>query len=236
MKGIIFGDKHSFNDLDLILNSKEIPLPDPKTYILDVPGADGQLDLSTALTDGYMTYKNRELQFNFTINKPFEEWEKTKSKIAAYLHGKTMKVQVEADEGYYYYGRCWISQQATKNPKATLTISVDADPYKYDVLDSTERTEWEWFDGTTVEWNARFHFGGRTNKVVPPQKMRVVPTFIVSEDMTLEYKTSKFALYEGENIIPSVMLTENEEDNTMTFIGNNNNSKDVTISFRGGVL
>lgn len=232
MKGIIFGDKHSFDDLDLILNSKEIPLPDPKTYTLDVPGADGQLDLSTALTGGYMTYKNRELQFNFTINKPFEQWEQVKSKVAAYLHGKTMMVKVEADEGFYYYGRCWISNQATKNPKATLTISVDADPYKYDILDSTERTEWEGFDGNPLSWDAEITVADDTTTIVPPQKMRVVPTINVSADMTLVYKTTQHALYTGDNIIPSVVLTENQEDNTLEFLGTGT----ATINFRGGVL
>lgn len=232
MKGIIFGNKHSFDDLDLILNSKEIPLPDPKTYTLDVPGADGQLDLSTALTGGYMTYKNRELQFNFTINKPFEQWEQVKSKVAAFLHGKTMRVQVEADEGFYYYGRCWISNQATKNPKATLTISVDADPYKYDVLDSTERTEWEGFDGNPLSWNAEITVADDTTTIVPPQKMRVVPTINVSDDMTLVYKTTQHALYAGDNIIPSVVLTENQADNTLEFLGTGT----ATINFRGGVL
>lgn len=232
MKGIIFGDKHSFDDLDLILNSKEIPLPEPKTYILDIPGADGSLDLSTALTDGQMKYKNRELQFNFTINKPFEEWEQVKSKIAAYLHGKIMEVRVEADEGYYFYGRCWISKQATKTPKATLTISVDADPYKYDDLDSEERTTWEGFDGNPLQWDAEITVADDTTTIVPPQKMKVVPTITVSNDMTLVYKTSQHALYQGDNIIPSVVLSELQADNTLEFLGTGT----ATIKFRGGVL
>lgn len=232
MKGIIFGTKHSYDDLDLILNSKSIPLPEPKTYILDVPGADGSLDLSTALTDGTMKYKNRELQFNFTINKPFEEWEQVKSKIAAYLHGKIMEVRVEADEGYFYSGRCKVENISTKNPKATLTITVDADPYKYDDLDSSERTEWEGFDGNPLEWNYSITVSTETTTIVPPQKMKVVPTINVSADMTLVYKTSQIALYEGDNIIPSVVLSELQADNTLKFLGTGT----AKIKFRGGVL
>lgn len=232
MKEIIFGDKHSFVDLDLILNSKELPLPEPKTYIVDIPGTDGTLDLSTALTDGQMTYNNRELQFNFTINKPFDQWEKVKSIVAAHLHGKTMKVKAEADEGYYFFGRCWISQDDTKNQKATLTVSVDADPYKYDELDSTERNNWTGFDGNPVTWSAKVNVSRNTTTIVPPQKMRVVPTITVSSDMTLVYKTSQIALYAGDNIIPSVVLSENQADNTLNFLG----TGIATIKFRGGVL
>lgn len=234
MKGVKFGTKHSFDDLNLILNNKDIPLPEPKTYILDVPGADGQLDLSTALTDGDIKYKNRILTFNFTINEPFDKWEFVKSKVAAYLHGKIMEVILDVDKDYFFIGRCTISTAKTRNPVATLTVTVDAEPYKYSVHTSTERVIWDTFNFETGIWYdmAGLTVSGEKTVVVPSQEMRVVPTIIVSNDMSLVYKTTQYALYTGDNIIPAVQLSSNEEDNTLKFIGNGT----VTIDFRGGIL
>ena len=45
--GVLFGDKHSHRDWQLLLNSRpEISSPVPKTNYIDIPGGDGILDLT----------------------------------------------------------------------------------------------------------------------------------------------------------------------------------------------
>lgn len=67
MIGVMFGNKHSYRDFGLILSSKTIPLPKPKTDLINVPGADGSIDLSTVLTDGDVKYENRSITCKFTV-------------------------------------------------------------------------------------------------------------------------------------------------------------------------
>jgi hypothetical protein len=215
MKGVLFDEKHSYTDFGLVLNSKEIGLPEPKTYIIDVPCADGSLDLSTALTGGEIKYKNRLIKLNFTVLKPWNQLEILRSTIANHLHGKIMKVIFDADYDFFYTGRCRITSFNTSVIPATVTIEMDAEPYKYDIH---ETVIFETVSGSKTIY-------------VDDQTMKVVPTITVSSDMTLTYKTKMYQLFSGENIIPEIMLSS-MEDNELVFSGNG----DVTITFRGGEL
>ena len=215
MKGVLFNEKHSYSDFGLVLNSKDISLPEPKTYIIDVPCADGSLDLSTALTGGDIKYQNRTIKLDFTILKPWNQLESLKSIIANHLHGKVMKVIFDADFDFFYTGRCRISNFNTSTVPATLTIEVDAEPYKFNIEETVIS---ETVSGTKTIY-------------IDEQKMKVVPTITVSTDMTLTYKTKMFQLHTGENIIPEIMLSS-AEDNELLFTGSGN----VTIKFRGGEL
>ena len=49
IQGVTFGIKHSYEDFGLILSSKEIGLPTPKTESVSVIGRNGNLDLTDAL-------------------------------------------------------------------------------------------------------------------------------------------------------------------------------------------
>ena len=69
MKGIKFGDYHSYDDFSLILTSKTIGTPTPKTEIIDIPGGDGVLDLTEFF--GEVKYNNRQLSFEFSTIKTF---------------------------------------------------------------------------------------------------------------------------------------------------------------------
>ena len=57
---VTFGTKNSYTDFGLILTSKEIGLPEPKTEIVEIAGANGVIDLTEALTDD-IKYNQRQL-------------------------------------------------------------------------------------------------------------------------------------------------------------------------------
>lgn len=215
MKGVLFGDKHSYTDFGLVLNSKDIALPEPKLYIVDVPCADGSLDLSTALTGGDIKYKNRLIKLEFTVLKPWNQLEILRSTIANHLHGKIMKVIFDADYDFYYTGRCKIKSFNTSKIPATATIEVDAEPYKFNI-EETVISE-------TVS--------GEKTIYIDEQEMKVVPTITVSSDMTVIYKSKLFQLHTGDNIIPEIVLSS-AENNELKF----NGSGSVSIKFRGGEL
>lgn len=54
MKGVKFGNYHSYDDFSLILSQKRIGTPSPKTDVIDIPGGDGtaecigMIDVSSA--------------------------------------------------------------------------------------------------------------------------------------------------------------------------------------------
>ena len=167
------------------------------------------------MTGGDIKFQNRTIKLDFTVLKPWNQLESLKSIIANHLHGKIMKVIFDADYDFFYTGRCRITSFKTDAIPATLTIEVDAEPYKFNIEETVIS---ETVSGERVIY-------------VDEQKMKVVPTITVSSDMTVSHKTKVFQLYTGENIIPEITLSS-AEDNELTFNGNGN----VTIKFRGGEL
>ena len=68
MKGIRFGAFHSYNDLGLILTKKEMGSPAVKVQQVDIPGADGNLDLTDFF--GEPKYENVTHRFDFSTAFP----------------------------------------------------------------------------------------------------------------------------------------------------------------------
>lgn len=101
-----------------------------KTSLINIPYADGQLDL----TDYYGTvrYKNRPITINMRIFGS-EDIVSIYHEISTSLHGKVMKIEFsDDDEDWYWYGRCAVGQGTrTNNYAYDFAIVVDAEPYQY---------------------------------------------------------------------------------------------------------
>ena len=63
MKTVKFGDLDSYADLGLVRSNVEVGSPATKTDSVDIPGADGVLDLTEYF--GEVLYENRELSMDF---------------------------------------------------------------------------------------------------------------------------------------------------------------------------
>ena len=91
--GVTIGEKHTLKDWNLGWTAITLGFPEPKTYELDIQGADGTLDITEAVTGGDVKYKNRSLSLEFeTPDEDFFEWGSIVSDIANYLVGKKMKI------------------------------------------------------------------------------------------------------------------------------------------------
>ena len=101
IQGVTFGIKHSYEDFGLILSSKEIGLPTPKTESVSVIGRNGDLDLTDALGDD-VKFENRKLSFTFSLLNGARDWTVTLSNLSNYLHGKKMRIVMDADKTFYY--------------------------------------------------------------------------------------------------------------------------------------
>lgn len=117
-----------------LLDGYELNPPEPKTYTVDVPGGNGVIDLTTALT-GDVVYNNRTQTFQFAvIDTTNNDFETVKTDFSNYIHGKAFDYQITMDPGYTYHGRFKVTgyehQAFVSGILGTITVEVDAEPYK----------------------------------------------------------------------------------------------------------
>lgn len=128
--GIYFDDIHSFDDLSLVLSDKDIPPATPKENYIDVPGADGSLDLTEA--HGAVKYKDRDCKFTFTmLPSDRTDWEEKKTEISNLLNGKRCKITLDVDADYYYQGRCTVNSYLQDINLKQFVVSAKVKPYKF---------------------------------------------------------------------------------------------------------
>lgn len=116
-----------------LLDGYTLSPPEPKTYTVDIPGGDGVIDLTQALT-GDVAYKNRQQTFPFMVVNP-DSFERVKTDVSNFLHGKAFDYQMTMDPGYTYHGRFTVNEYshalyAYPGLVGVFTISIDAEPYK----------------------------------------------------------------------------------------------------------
>jgi len=136
---VIFGEKHSFDDWHLIPDSRPVvALPEPKFTMVEVPGANGAIDLSESLVK-YPVYQNRKGSLAFIVLNGYEDWTSIYSKIASYLHGKRLQMTLEDDPDWYYEGRFTFKEWVSNNDGTWSNVNIDyeVDPYKYSKTLST---------------------------------------------------------------------------------------------------
>ena len=106
--------------------------PEPKTYTVDIPGGNGVIDLTEALT-GDVSYKNRKQEFTFYLID-VEDFEKVKTQVSNFLHGRAFDYQMTMDPGYTYHGRFTIDsyKHSTYNSGTlgVIKIKIEANPFK----------------------------------------------------------------------------------------------------------
>lgn len=129
MKGVTFGTLHSYRDLGLLLVSKEIGSPPVKENKIDIEGADGSLDLTDFF--GEAKFDNVRHKFDFALSVPPQSYPSIFSQIKNALHGKKMRIILDDDPQFYYFGRLSVSGFTNDRGVGYLSIDADCDPYKY---------------------------------------------------------------------------------------------------------
>ena len=117
----------------ILLDGYTLSPPEPKTYTVDIPGGDGVIDLTSALT-GDVAYSNRSQSFTFMVVDP-DSFERVKTDVSNFLHGKSFDYQMTMDPGYTYHGRFSVTEYshavyAYPGLVGVFDVDIDADPYK----------------------------------------------------------------------------------------------------------
>ena len=240
---LIFGDeKNTWADWYLIPSSRPVfNPPEVKTNFVDIPGADGHLDLSTVIT-GDVAYGSRTGSIEFIVDNgqlsdyKAQSWSKLYSEIMNYLHGKYMRATLEDDQSFYYQGRFSINQWASEEHNSKIVIDYTVSPYKYEKFSSLEDWEWDTFNFETdiIRNYKNLRVDGSYTLTILGRRMSVVPSFIVKSDdgkgLKVTFKGTTYSLPDGTSRVVNIETKEGE--NTLTFTGNGT----VSVDYRGGCL
>lgn len=139
---IVDGTDLSMTYRMILLDGYELNPPKPKTYTVDIPGGNGVIDLTTALT-GDVVYENRSQTFSFATLE-YSDFEWVKTEVSNFLHGKAFDYQITMDPGYIYHGRFTVNSYSHQvhngafvggtffppGKLGVIEVTVDAEPYK----------------------------------------------------------------------------------------------------------
>lgn len=233
MLGARIGEKHTYNDWKLGWVGVTIDFPEAKTYLVDLPGGNGSIDLTTALTGGDVKYKERNISLEFDLkDEDFVYWADIITDIADYLHGQRLKIILDIDTTFYYYGRLMLDTEKTDKAESKIVLSGSVDPYKYELYSSLE--DWLWndfnFENGIIREYEDLQVNGSLELNIPGRRMPVVPVIECSDAMTVKYNGNTFELPAGK--ARAFDINTHDGDNILTFTGNGT----VSIDYRGGVL
>lgn len=224
MKGVKFGDIHSWNDLDLMLEPFVIPPAIPKTNLLDIPAGDGSLDLTEAL--GVIRYHDRELVFNFTVN-PLSEmtFEEKITQVSNALNGKAFNIMLDKDPDWYWEGRCIVNEHSQNKMIGKIVVKAIVRPYKLRPEIAKHTLSFKSYDSTVTVVN-----NGR--KTVVPE---IVGYDNIPFKFTIEGQTFEITKY-GTKIIPDFQLKERANEITLHGFTGYGQSPKLYLEFREGTL
>lgn len=127
--------KHTRDDYNMYLTAPpEIGTAMPKTVYVDVPGADGKLDLTESVS-GEISYENRTIKLEFAAKIEERFQENFIHQVNGDLHGKRLRMFVDRRAqtmlpDYYYEGRVTVAWTGRTHWKLHCVITIDASPYK----------------------------------------------------------------------------------------------------------
>lgn len=216
LRGIKFGDYHTADDWELILNQKSIGTPKPKTVYVQIEGRDGDLDLSEALT-GEIKYENRPASFVFLLTEgSYEDRNDLISEILGAVHGKRLAIVDDDDPDHYLIGRCNVTGISNNRAYGEMVIECECEPWRYSVTETTQTVS---ASNTSKNVNL-INSGTKT----------VIPEITVSNTVTLTIGSSSEDLTSGTYKLLSLILKTGVT--TVTVKG----SGTVTFKYREAVL
>lgn len=196
LRGVQFGDYHTADDWNLIMNEKKVEPPTPKTNYVSVPGRDGDLDLTAALS-GLVNYDNRKATYVFLLTDGTQlDREELISEIVGVLHGQSMEI-IDTDDypDYYMTGRLTVTNITNTNAYGTITIEANCNPWRYALNSSARTVTVTSSDGTVLV--AISNKGYRT----------VTPTITVTGTVNLTYGSTSVSLSAGTYTFPGFTLS-----------------------------
>jgi hypothetical protein len=234
---------HSMRDFGLYPKSKPVVSPPvPKTMVISIPGANGNLDFSESLT-GYTTYENRQIKFEYSYLGDRAQFDRIYHTVLNAIHGRTMGIILDEDSGYYYHGRITVDEPEYDKKRMYLTITADVFPYQMELYASDE--PWVWDTFSFVDGVIRDYSSISVNSVDPPLEVTVFGSPMPTVPHIYKRSGTGFVTYtvdgvektvnlfgSGDMIAYTPDLVLHDGENLLKFSG----TMEISISFRGGRL
>lgn len=182
-KGITINGKHSYNDFNLEIGTRNISVPKQKRITETVPYMHGVYDFSSINDE--VALENRLLTYEFDIAElSTEKMETLKSSLLTWLY-QTNESIIEDDyiKDYYYIGSLENTEWTEDFGKGTLKVSFSVYPFKIAKTQTEKNFEVESLLDTTINNNSS-HI--------------IVPKIICDNTITIELNNKAFSLSAGE--------------------------------------
>lgn len=229
---------HTLNDWNLALgNNNYIGEPQMETTYIKIPGRNGLLDVSEAIS-GRRIFTKRQLAFELGGKHPRLSWDSVISAFRNNIEGRICQLTLDNDKNYYWRGRVYIEKFNRNRELGTFTLSIpSAEPYKYSRYSSSEPWLWDPFNFETdmITYIGAITVVGSETVTIPAGHMATTPDLVVSDktsaDFTVTVDGVAYALAVGSNRIPAI-LVGGDDDVELTFTGD----AKVQIVYRSGSL
>ena len=187
----LFGNINSDADLHLIQQRVDVAPALPKLNLVDVPGADGSLDLTEVLGVG-VKYNDRTITWTYAL-RPGTDWRAKLTEVSNALNGKRLHITLDDDPGFYYDGRLSVTEHASDGILKQITIEAVCKPYKLvEALSEVGRTDL----GTSYK---TLNLPNLARPVVP-----LITT--TAAETTLLFGADTFVVSAGEHKLPGIVL------------------------------
>ena len=196
----------------IVVESFKIGIPEPQLTTVEVPGRNGKLDMSEALT-GHLTYNNRSIEIILGIIGSEEVIEQKRLVLLNLVNKPKCKIKFSHIQGYFE-GRCVVVDTSREHGHYTIKLNCDCFPYRY--LDN-EFSQTRTLNSTPTILSCLCLM------------MPVVPILETSSSATIKHKTSTFTVQKGIHTLPILFK---QGTNELTVSG----SGTLKITYRQGVL
>lgn len=225
---------HTLLDWGLAIgNNNYIKEPEAYTYFVEVPGRNGMLDLTEAIT-GYPIYQSRQIELELGGIQERTAWDTVISGIRNKIHGKQVKIVFDNDKAYYWKGRATVTAFDRTRKLGTFNINIEAEPYKYQVYSTLDKWEWDPFsfvDGIIEQYNELIVSGQLTLDIHGEILMPFSPIVYVTGGVTsVQFGEDIYSLKEGKNMLPDINVFGS--GNKLVFKGNGT----ISVEYRRGSL
>lgn len=134
MKGVSFDSIHT-SKFGIYLSKITLGTPKIKEYKIDIPGADGSLDLTDYF--GSTNFDDRKITLTFTFPQRGSELLAVYSEFMTAFHGKYIqRIIFDEDPDYHYTGRISVGD-LSKSTLSKVSVECKCKPFKYSNTVST---------------------------------------------------------------------------------------------------
>lgn len=221
--GVMFGDKHSYDDWGVYLVNNTAELPVPRRVKVDVPFRNGSLDVTSAISNKIF-YENRNLSFEFLVGDNDRPWPVLISEMSRDVHGQSLRIITDMDPEWYWDAYNCLVETPTRNEDLyTVTITCECYPYKKQITPTVYTI--------TV---------GSTGRIIncPNDRLEVIPTINTNTSVQITYVSDSGeqkteTLTAGDNTLNDLVFKTG--DNRLSFTRVSSDAT-VRITYRQGAL